>query len=295
MRDVYVVILVGGKGKRLRPLSTNARPKAFLSVTRDRKTMFRRTVDRARQLVRDSHILVVANRTHKNLVINDFPSIRRDHLLLESVSRNTAPAIAVAASVIHRESPGAVMVMIPVDQYILNERLYFDALNAGIQFMKRSDGELMPIGVVPEFPSTQFGYIKLGHPSSFIHHPSVFTVERFVEKPDLATAKKYLKDGRYLWNTGAFVFKVDTFLETLKAVAPEIARLASNPERALRFFRRFPNISIDYAVMEKAKRIVCVRGEYHWKDMGSFESIMEILRLEKRDFIEKGNKVVKIL
>ena len=290
--NVYAVILVGGKGKRLRPLSTSKKPKAFLSVTKDCKTMFKRTIDRVSRFVRPENIIVVANKMHERLVKTDFRGIGKDNLLLEPVSRNTAPAIAYAASTLMARNIDAVMVVIPTDQYIIDEGGYFDTIRIGIEFASENDA-LVVLGVKPRFPSTQFGYIKIDEPEHRIQ--KVFKVTKFTEKPDTRLAWRYFNDRQYLWNTGAFVFRASSVLSAMKRCAPKVYAAVQDPRRTGRNYRAAPDISIDYAVLEKADNIYCVRGEYAWQDMGSFKTLADILKRESRDFVVRGEKVIKIL
>ena len=217
--EAYAVILIGGKGKRLRPLSTDSKPKAFLSISKDRKTMFRKTVERAGKILPFNNILVVGNKAHSRLAKKDFPEIRKENLLLEPISRNTAPAITLAAMSLEERTKDAVMVMLPTDQYIADEWQYLASIKNGIDFAKNHD-KVVVMAVKPRHPATEFGYLRVKPACRQAGDQAclpagrgpmgkcIFKVEEFVEKPDLKTAKKYLKSGDYLWNTGAFIFKV---------------------------------------------------------------------------------------
>lgn len=292
--NVYVVVLIGGKGKRLRPLSTNAKPKAFLSVTRDRLTMFGRTVRRARRITSPGRIVAVANRAHLRLVRRDVPGFDRKNLLLEPVSRNTAPAIALAARTIAKRASGdAVIAVLPTDQYIVDEGRYVAAVKRGIAFVRGHGGELVVLGHTPSYPATQFGYIRTARrpPAS-----GVCRVSRFVEKPGLAAARRYVRSGRYLWNTGAFIFRAGAALDLFKEHAPAIYRVLGPARRVSRAsYARLPDVSFDYAIAEKARAIHCVAGSYRWQDMGTFESLRGVLRREGRAFVERGGKITRIL
>lgn len=293
-KNVYAVILIGGKGKRLRPLSTNARPKAFLSVTKDRKTMFRITADRARKFAAGGNILVSANKAHLKLIKADLPGISKDNLMLEPVSRNTGPAIGVAATAAIKRSAEAVIVVMPSDQYIPDTPKYLNSIKSGIDFARDRDC-LIVLGLKPTYPSTGFGYIKVKTKAR--DAKNIYRAERFVEKPDIKTAKKFLKDGNYLWNAGAFIFRADAILRALEKFAPDISGILTRMDKSNgeTLYKKFPDISIDYAVMEKARNIYCVRGSYRWRDIGSFESLKKVLQKESRDFVVKNGKIVKIL
>ena len=289
---VYAAVLVGGKGKRLRPLSTARLPKAFLSITSDRKTMFRKTLDRVRELVPDKNIVVVANRSHAKLVKKDFPKVYAGNLILEPVSRNTAPAITLAASVLEDRDPGALMVVLPTDQYITDEKKFSSPIRHGIDFVKNNPGAIVVLGVKPRHPSTHFGYIKVDRQGSDAR--GIAKVKKFVEKPNREKAEQYLKRGNYLWNTGAFIFRADTLLKAVKEFAPKIYYTILRPGGGRSIYRESPDISIDYAVIEKFRNIYCVKAEYEWHDLGGFESLIRILTREARAFKLRGGKVVSI-
>ncbi|MDD5428006.1 MAG: sugar phosphate nucleotidyltransferase [Candidatus Omnitrophica bacterium] len=291
---VYAVVLVGGKGKRLMPLSTAALPKAFLSITKDRRTMFRRTLDRVRAFAKDKDIVVVANKAHAKLVRKDFPEIAPQNLLLEPASRNTAPAIALAAATVEKMSPGAIMAVLPTDQYIKEEEKFVAPVKSGINFIKRNPDAIVVMGVKPRYPSAHFGYIKIDRRAAGKGRGGMLKVKKFVEKPDRKLAQKYIKSGQYLWNTGAFIFKAGTLLGLIKKLSPRIYKAVTHPSGVRAGYRTAPDISIDYAIMEKARNIYCVEASYEWHDLGGFESLIKILTREGRGFEMRGGKVVKI-
>lgn len=278
--DVYAVVLVGGQGKRLRPLSTAARPKAFLPVFKGNTTMFKKTLDRIRALIGPDRIIVVANRRHSRLVRRDFPDIARGNLLLEPAPRNTAPAITLAASVLEGRHKDAVMMVLPTDHYITDENKYLEALRRGIELVLNEPDVFVTVGVKPTFPATGFGYIKVKNKKSKGKNKGILKVERFIEKPRPGKAEKLFKDKSYLWNAGIFIFWAGALLKAIDRHAPEISRRLKRRGRLSSRYRRMPDISIDYAVMEKADNIYCVMGGFGWRDMGSHESLKAIFRAE---------------
>ena len=294
-RRVYAVILAGGIGKRLQPLSKPSRPKPFLSVTKDNKTIFRKTIDRIREIIPAENIAVVANKAQAKLVRKGFPRISKENLLLERASRNTAPAIALAALDLKKRHGDAIIVVLPADHYIGNKRVYLNAIKKGINFIGKNPGALVTIGLKPYFPATGYGYIKLSHNRRRVSGGGLCRVERFVEKPDLKTAVSFLKDKNYLWNTGTFIFTATTFLGAIRRLAADIYGGLKDLRKIDERYEKLPNISVDYAIMEKAYDIYCVKCSYFWEDIGSFDSLKKILKREGRRFIEKGGKVTKIL
>lgn len=289
--NTYAVILAGGKGRRLRPLSTDARPKAFLSVMRNGRTMFGRTVERISRMVPESNIVVVANASHERLVKKYFKAISKDNLLLEPVSRNTAPAVAYASRVLSARDADAVLVVLPADHYVTRVNDYLKVLRDGIDFARDNEA-VIAIGINPKSPSTEYGYIRV---HTRVRGQKAYKVEKFTEKPDPKTAKGYIKSGHYLWNSGIFIFRASVMLKLIKLYAPRIDSVLASKTGAAKLYKRFPDISLDYSIMEKAHNVYCVKGNYGWKDIGSFDSLKSVLRRESRRFIEKDGKVVKII
>ncbi|MDP2913199.1 MAG: mannose-1-phosphate guanylyltransferase [Candidatus Omnitrophota bacterium] len=280
----YAVILVGGKGKRLAPISTAARPKAFLPITKRDETMFKKTLDRVKKFIPKDHIVVVANKRHANLVKIDFPDIARGNLILEPLSRNTAPAIALAASAIKKRSADAVMMVLSSDHYISGDNSFISSLLTGVDFVRRHwrKGPFVVVGIKPRFPATGFGYIKLKPISVRADVKNIYEVDRFVEKPDLKTARDFLKAGRYMWNAGIFIFKASLILKAIDIFEPAISYAVKHAGeiRMNTLYKKLPDISIDYAVMEKADAIYCVKGRYGWQDIGDPNSLREVLEGE---------------
>ena len=293
--SVYAVILVGGIGKRLQPLSKPSRPKPFLSITKDRKTIFAKTVTRIRKMIPIENIIVVANKRQVRLIRSSSPKILKENLLLEKASRNTAPAIALASLELKKRDNNAVIVVLPADHYIGNESMYLNTIKKGIDFVEGNPRALVTIGLKPSFPAIGYGYIKIVHGPRSMVHGNIYKVKRFVEKPDLKTAQKFIKDGGYLWNTGTFIFRAATFLGAVRRLALDIYGPMKDMRKIDQKYDMLPNISVDYAIMEKAYEIYCVKGSYRWEDIGSFEGLKKVLKIEGRRFVEKDGKVVKII
>lgn len=277
---ITAVIMAGGRGERFWPKSRNASPKQFLSLTKDGETMIQKTVKRLRPLVESEDIYVVTNAAYKELVFEQLPDIPKDNVLLEPCARNTAPCIAFAAAVINRKYEDAIMLVLPSDHLIGYEDIYINTLKKAIKAAE-SGKRLVTIGITPEYPETGYGYINFG-----VAKEDVYAVERFVEKPDLATAKEYLASGKYLWNSGMFVWKISSVMLNIKNFMPDIydgalriGQAFGTPEFneiLVKEFTSFRSESIDFGIMEKAKHIYTIPGSFGWDDVGSWLAIERI-------------------
>ena len=280
---VIPVILSGGVGSRLWPLSREAYPKQFLDVAATGRTLVQQTLDRLAGDLRLAAPLVVCNQDHRFLVaeqLRDNP-LGPARILLEPVGRNTAPAVAVAALQAVRDDPEAVLAVFPADHLIDAPARLQAALEAAVQAAQA--GWLVTFGVVPDRPETGYGYIEAGTPIG--EGESVRRVARFVEKPNSGRAQAFLEQGGFYWNAGMFVMRAAQFLEELEAHAPAIlqgARTAlDGAEQDLDFvrlaeegFRQCPSDSIDFAVMEATRNAAVVPLDAGWTDLGSWETLM---------------------
>lgn len=279
---VVPVVLAGGSGTRLWPLSRSLYPKQLLPLVNER-TMLQNTVDRLAGVAVVAAPLVICNTEHRFLVAEQLRAAAASAtIILEPVGRNTAPAVAVAAleALAHGDDP--VLLVLPADHLITSEAAFREALVKGLD--SASVGELITFGITPRQPETGYGYIRKGDPIDQTN--TVYRVAGFVEKPDLATAKAYLKSGEYLWNSGMFMFKASRYLEELEKFAPKMlaaCRAAHAGKRKdLDFvrldeeaFSQCPGESIDYAVMEKTDTACVVPLDCGWSDIGSWAALWE--------------------
>jgi len=275
-RRITPVILSGGAGTRLWPLSRTGRPKQLLSLTHE-QTMLQLTAARTALSPRFAAPIVVANAAHADLIEAQLEEIgiAADPLILEPAGRNTAPAIALAALA---AEPSALLLVMPSDHVIGDVDAFLEAVERAVPIVEQ--GWLATFGIKAEAPDTGYGYIRRGRELV----PGVHEVERFVEKPDRATAEAYLADGNYSWNGGIFLFEAGAFLDALRAHGPAILDAA---ERAMAgatreggrlapdapAFGASPSDSIDYAVMEKAGKVAVVPVEMGWSDVGSWDAL----------------------
>ena len=277
---ITAVIMAGGRGERFWPKSRNNCPKQFLSLTADKETMIQKTVKRLGKIVEPEDVFVVTNAAYREIVETQLPQIPKENILSEPCARNTAPCIAYAAAVIKKKYDDAVMLVLPSDHLIGYVNIYHRALRKAIAAAEEGQN-LVTIGITPTYPETGYGYINFGEEKG-----DAFEVERFVEKPDLATAKKYLASGDYLWNSGMFVWKVSSIMANIKKLMPEVYDGASRigesfgtddfEEVLIREFEAFPSESIDFGIMEKAENIYTIPGSFGWDDVGSWLAMERI-------------------
>ena len=277
---ITAVIMAGGRGERFWPKSRNASPKQFLSLTKDGETMIQKTVKRLLPIVETDDIYIVTNAAYKELVFEQLPAVPRENVLLEPCARNTAPCIAFAAAVISRKYEDAIMLVLPSDHLIGYEDIYINTLKKAVRAAEKGK-RLVTIGITPEYPETGYGYINFGEEKG-----DVYAVERFVEKPDLATAKEYLASGRYLWNSGMFVWKISSVMHNIKEFMPDIYEGAVRIGQAfgtpdftdvlVKEFTAFRSESIDFGIMEKAGHIYTIPGSFGWDDVGSWLAVERI-------------------
>ncbi len=294
---IYPVILSGGVGSRLWPLSRAALPKQLLALVSD-KTMLQETALRLADKPRLMPPLMVCGNEHRFMIAEQMRQIGIAPLgiMLEPEGRNTAPAVAAAANYLLAIDPEAVMLVLPADHVIDDVPAFHVAIERAAGAV--AAGSLATFGIVPDGPETGYGYIRRGDamPAS----EGCFSVERFVEKPDLATAEAFIADGRYLWNSGMFLFSAARFLEELVALRPVIAACAKKAVtegyRDLDFcrlheasFNACPSESIDYAVMEHTRHAVVVPADIGWSDVGSWSALWEVLDADAQGNVLRGD------
>ena len=281
---VTAVIMAGGRGERFWPKSRGNYPKQFLSLTKDGETMIQKTVKRLLPMVAMDDVFVVTNVSYAALVKEQLPQLPEENILLEPCARNTAPCIGLAAAVIRMKYGEAMMLVLPSDHLIRYEEMYVDTLRQAVAVAEK-DQNLVTIGITPTYPETGYGYINFERDTD-LGMAGVYRVERFVEKPDLETAKQYLASHRYLWNSGMFVWKASSILANLESLMPDIYAGLERIEAAVGTaefpsvleteYHAFRSESIDFGVMEKAENIYTLPGSFGWDDVGNWLAVERI-------------------
>jgi mannose-1-phosphate guanylyltransferase len=295
MPKTYGVIMAGGVGARFWPLSREKRPKQFLSIFGD-ESLISSTFSRLHKIVDKQNIFVVTNAVQKPAIREELNDVPERNILVEPMGRNTAPCIGLAALHIQRKDPDAVMIVVPADHVIQDVNEFSRILGNAVEIAAESD-DLVTIGIEPTRPETGYGYIQYledgGHNNPYVDK-GAYRVKTFAEKPNLATAERFLESGDFLWNSGMFIWKVGTILNEIKRLLPDMYEGLESIGDSIgkveylstldQVYRMIRGISIDYGVMEKADHVYVLRGKFGWSDVGSWD---EVYRVGDKD--DNGN------
>lgn len=294
-KDNYCVIMAGGIGSRFWPMSRESFPKQFHDILGTGRTLIQQTFDRFVQLCPKENILIVTNKQYKDLVLKQLKGIDEKQVLCEPSRRNTAPCIAYAAYRIKKTNPDAAMVVAPSDHLILKEEEFLDTIEIALE-KARSGNYLMTLGIKPSRPDTGYGYIQFKEEGKN-DHKKVRKVKTFTEKPSHDMAMKFIKSGDFYWNSGIFIWTVESILTAFDKHLHEMNELFLEGEKFFgtrsenKFIRQTyevcTNISIDYGIMEKARNAYVVLSNFGWSDLGTWGSLYTHL-----DHDKKGNAVV---
>ena len=275
--------MCGGIGSRFWPLSRNKCPKQFIDFFGTGSSLLQMTVDRIRPIVPPERILLMTNRQYVDQVRRQLPDIPAENILCEPARRNTAPCICWAAHHIAAIDPEASMVVLASDHLILREERFREDIERGMEYVEAT-GNLLTLGVHPSSPHTGYGYIQAGAPTP--EFPGIMKVKSFTEKPDLEMAKLFLSSGEFYWNSGMFLWQARSILGAFERFCPEIASIFDAGERfygtpeEMEFidaeFPNAPNISIDYAIMEKASNVYVMTVDFGWSDLGTWKALHEV-------------------
>ncbi len=289
--NYYGILMAGGIGSRFWPVSTVEYPKQFHDMLGTGKTLIQCTFDRLSKLIPTENILVLTNERYNGIVLEQLPSIQKRQIITEPAIRNTAPCILYASLKIQKENPDALMVIAPTDHWIEDENAFINDLEQSFIACSEKD-ILMTLGIKPTFPNTGYGYIQYNRDNKTIKK-----VHQFREKPDYNTAKQFLEEGNYLWNSGIFIWNVKSIIHAFSIFQKEMTKLFQNGYNLYNtdlekdFIQiNYPlteNISIDYAILEKAENVYVLPASFDWNDLGTWGALYN--KLDKTSF---GNAVV---
>lgn len=291
-KNYYAVLMAGGVGSRFWPVSTARFPKQFHDMLGTGETLIQKTFSRLSKLIPQENIFILTNEIYNDLVLEQLPQVSQQQIVLEPAMRNTAPCILYASLKIQKLNPDAVMVVAPSDHWIENEDAFVVDLQGAFDCAQKAE-VLMTLGIQPSFPNTGYGYIEYDKAGG----NEIKKVSHFREKPDYATAKSFIEQGNFLWNAGIFIWSVTAITNAYKNFQPHLYSLFNNgynsyntTDEKVFIEENYPNadnISIDYAVMEKAGNVYVLPASFDWNDLGTWGSLHD-----KLDKDENNNTVV---
>lgn len=294
------MIMAGGSGTRFWPRSRESKAKQFLPIF-GKKTLIQQTLDRFAAIVGVENICIVAKKEQEALFKKYASRIPKSNFIFEPIGKDTAPCIGLAALTIHKRNPDAVMAVTPSDHLIRDLSKYKKTILAAGQLAKEENG-FVTIGIVPDRPATGFGYIQIDGKKGSFYGVEAFRVKTFAEKPNVETAKSFLQSGDFLWNSGIFVFRTSVYLRAVEEFLPdlydglcEIREHLDTPgcdDALRRVYQQIRSISIDFGIMEKAANVLCVRGDFRWSDLGSWEQVYKLSGKDDQGNTVSGNAVL---
>lgn len=296
---MYCVIMAGGTGTRFWPLSRVSRSKQFLAI-QGKRSLIQSTVDRISSFASGEHLYIVSKRDQQEALESQITEIPKKNFLYEPEGKNTAPCIGLAAMHVHKRNADGIMVVLPSDHLIGDKRKFKQTVLAGVQVAKEKDG-LVTIGIKPNRPATGYGYIQKGGAVGTAAKIPAYYVKTFAEKPNEATAQRFIDSGDFLWNSGMFIFRISTFLKAMEEHLPDTYDSLLEVRKAIgkpnyqdvleRVYRQIRSISIDYGIMEKANNVYLLEGNFGWGDLGSWDQVYLISRKNEESNVFSGDVV----
>lgn len=292
----YCVILAGGRGKRLWPVSREAQPKQFLDFFSTGRTLLQQTYDRMAGIVGEDNVLVATNEAYADIVANQLPSLAKENVLLEPVCRNTAPSVAWATCRILHRNPDARLVVVPSDQMIVDETAFADDVVSGLEWVAANDG-LLTMGVKPTRPEPGYGYIQIDGEEKA---SNIYKVKSFTEKPEREFARMFMQSGEFYWNTGLFLANCNYLRSCLMRIFPSVLRAVDTEGYSVEKeeaciaerYSVYPNLSIDYGILEKSDNVFVMKCSFGWADLGTWHSMYETMSKGAGDNVVLSNKVL---
>lgn len=296
----HVVVMAGGVGSRFWPMSTTDFPKQFIDVLGCGKTLLQLTVDRFREVCEPGNMWIVTSAAYADLVKEQLPDIDSEHVLLEPCRRNTAPCIAYVSWKIKAKNPKANIVVTPSDHIVVDQREFVRVVNSALKFTADSDA-VVTLGMKATRPETGYGYIEGDLSMACPSNKEIYRVDAFKEKPDLETAKRYLQRKNYFWNAGIFIWNVSTIVNALRVYQPPMSKIFEGllpyyytdkeQEMIDKLFPTCENISIDYAIMEKADEIYVFPASFGWSDLGTWGSLHDNMKKDAHNNVSIGENI----
>lgn len=299
-KDNYCVIMAGGIGSRFWPMSRTSYPKQFHDILGTGSTLIQQTFERFLHICPKENIYIVTNEQYRELVKEQLDGIAYDQILCEPSRRNTAPCVAYANEKIRAKNPNARMIVAPSDHLILKEQAFFSTIETALN-QAQTTGNLVTLGIKPSRPDTGYGYIQFNDAQDAIND-QVKKVKTFTEKPDIELAREFIKSGDFYWNSGIFIWTLESITKAFKEHLPEVTELFEDGSAALNsdqeeekiaeIYSVCESVSLDYGIMEKAKNVNVVLSDFGWSDLGTWGSLFTHVKKDKDHNAIVGKNVV---
>ncbi len=301
MNNTYCIIMAGGIGSRFWPLSKSNMPKQFIDILGTGRTFLQQTYDRYKEICPDENFYIVTSSDYRDLVLSQIPEIHECQVLLEPLRRNTAPCIAYACHKIQKINPDANIIVAPSDHHIQQEDVFLEQIRKGLEFVSHNDA-LLTLGIPPSRPETGYGYIQIESSKSIGSISNLHKVKTFTEKPDLQLAKIFLESGEFFWNSGIFIWSLQSILKAFKVHLSSVSELFEKGNKLYGTVDEVPflnktysecqNISIDYGIMEKASNVYVMCSDFGWSDLGTWGSLYDNSRKDPNGNAVSGDGVM---
>lgn len=298
---MHCVIMAGGSGTRFWPKSRDKKSKQFLKIMSN-QSLIQATLKRFHAFIPWDHIHIVSRENQKDELERNLYQVPKENIIYEPIGKNTAPCIGLAALTVEQKDRDGVMIVSPADHLIRNKERFRKTILAAVDLAKKNDS-LVTVGIKPTRPSTGYGYIQIDNPiQSSNKNIQSFSVKTFAEKPNLATAQRFLESGDFYWNSGIFVFRVSVLLKAIDKYLPELSESlkeikkhqdkSSYNDVLERVYHRIRDISIDYGIMEKVDNVLLVKGDFTWNDLGSWEQVYDLSQKDKDGNAVTGDALI---
>ncbi|RKY79184.1 mannose-1-phosphate guanylyltransferase [candidate division KSB1 bacterium] len=294
---MYGVIIAGGSGTRFWPRSRQKMSKQFLTIF-GKKPLISQTIERIEQIIPHEHMYVISVENQREQLLEVCKKIPAENLIFEPVGKNTAPCIGLVAQIIYNKNPDGVMVVSPADHLVVNVDKFRRVIKKSIEIARDYNG-LVTLGIKPDTPATGYGYIQIDKPLEIKGKIKAFNVKTFAEKPNLETAKRFLKSGDFFWNSGVFIFRAETILNAFEEFLPEVYQglqeigkylgTSKYPDVLKKVYKQIRSISIDYGIMEKASNVYLVESDFGWSDLGSWEQVYRLSPKDSSGNVKSGD------
>ncbi len=298
---IHCLLMAGGSGTRFWPKSREKKAKQFLNIY-GKKSLIENTISRFEKIVPPDKIYIVTNKLQKKEIKRYIHNIPLNNVIFEPVGKNTAPCIGLGALFIQLKDPESIIIVSPADHLIHKEKIFAQTINAGVKVAKDKNC-FVTIGITPDRPATGYGYIQSNKRIGSVNNIDVYTVSTFAEKPDEETAQRFINSGDFYWNSGIFIFKVQTYFQAVKKFLPDLYKAfidiksfitKKDFEKKLnKIYPKLKPTSIDNGIMEKAENVCVVKGNFPWSDLGSWEQVYQISKKNNNGNAVSGKVIIK--